>query len=148
MSYSNRGQLIYCNTYGNLTNNNLAEIIQLLVRSNMPTLSTRDVVWVLVWIDPLEYSQRPWANRDFTYMQIKLYQSCLKSNNNLVSCILLFNRTSFFNRLTPNDSYMGRTARLTSKRCILYIYSTNTGTEYFKHALYSLFFLLKMQFVS
>ena len=33
------------------------------------------------------------------------------------------------NRLTPNDPYMGRTAPLTSKRCILYIYSTNTGTE-------------------
>ena len=52
------------------------------------------------------------------------------------------------NRLTPNDPYMGRTAPLTSKRCILYIYSTNIGTEYFKHALYSPFFLLKMQFVS
>ena len=39
------------------------------------------------------------------------------------------------NRLTPNDPYMGRTAPLTSKRCILYIYSTNKGTEYFKHAL-------------
>ena len=25
------------------------------------------------------------------------------------------------NRLTPNDPYMGRTAPLTSKRCILYI---------------------------
>ena len=47
------------------------------------------------------------------------------------------------NRLTPNDSYMGRTAPLTSKRCILYIYSTNTGTEYFKHALYSPFFSLQ-----
>ena len=34
---------------------------------------------------------------------------------------------------------MGRTAPLTSKRCILYIYSTNIGTEYFKHALYSPF---------
>ena len=53
------------------------------------------------------------------------------------------------NRLTPNDPYMGRTAPLTSKRCILYIYSTNIGTEYFKHALYSpFFFLFKMQFVS
>ena len=55
----------------------------------------------------------------------------------------------FINRLTPNDPYMGRTAPLTSKRCILYIYSTNMGTEYFKHALYSpFFFLFKMQFVS
>ena len=43
------------------------------------------------------------------------------------------------NRLTRNDPYMGRTAPLTSKRCILYIYSTNIGTEYFKHALYSPF---------
>ena len=50
---------------------------------------------------------------------------------------------AILNRLTPNDPYMGRTAPLTSKRCILYIYSTNTGTEYFKHALYSPFFSLQ-----
>ena len=49
----------------------------------------------------------------------------------------------YFNRLTPNDPYMGRTAPLTSKRCILYIYSTNIGTEYFKRALYSPFFSLQ-----
>ena len=47
------------------------------------------------------------------------------------------------NPLTPNDLYMSRTAPLTSKRCILYIYSTNVGTEYFKHALYSPFFPLQ-----
>ena len=47
------------------------------------------------------------------------------------------------NHLTPNDLYMSRTAPLTSKRCILYIYSTNTGTEYFKHALYCSFFSLQ-----
>ena len=44
------------------------------------------------------------------------------------------------NRLTPNDTYMDRTAPLTSKRYILYIFSTNIGTEYFEHALYSPFF--------
>ena len=38
---------------------------------------------------------------------------------------------------------MGRTAPLTSKRCILYIYSTNVGTEYLKHALYSPFVSLQ-----
>jgi hypothetical protein len=43
------------------------------------------------------------------------------------------------NRLTANDPYTGRTAPLTSKRCISYIYSTNVSTEYFKHALYSPF---------
>jgi hypothetical protein len=42
-----------------------------------------------------------------------------------------------FKPLTPNDHYSGRTAPLTSKLCILYIYSTNTGTEYFKHGIYS-----------
>ena len=47
------------------------------------------------------------------------------------------------NRLTPNDPYMGRTAPLTSKRCILYTYSTNIGTEYFKHGLYSPFLSLQ-----
>ena len=49
----------------------------------------------------------------------------------------------YVNRLTPNDPYMGRTAPLTSKRFILYIYSTNIGTEYFKQALYSPFFSLQ-----
>jgi len=46
------------------------------------------------------------------------------------------------NPLTPNDHYSGRTAPLTFKRCILYIYSTNIGTEYFKHDIYSPFFLV------
>jgi hypothetical protein len=48
-----------------------------------------------------------------------------------------------FNPLKPNDFYRGRTAQLTSKRCILYIYSTNIGTEYFKHGIYSPFSPLK-----
>ena len=48
-----------------------------------------------------------------------------------------------FNSLTPNDHYSGRTALLTSKRCILYIYSTNIGTEYFKHGIYSQCFSLQ-----
>ena len=41
---------------------------------------------------------------------------------------------------------MGRTASLTSKRCILYIYSTNVGTECFKHALCSTFLSLQNAF--
>jgi len=47
------------------------------------------------------------------------------------------------NPLTPNDHYSGRTAQLTSKRCILYIYSTNIGTEYFKHCICSPFISLQ-----
>ena len=38
---------------------------------------------------------------------------------------------------------MGRTAPLSSKRFILYVYSTNIGIEYFKHVLYSPFFSLQ-----
>ena len=41
------------------------------------------------------------------------------------------------NPLTSNDPYSGRTALLTSKRCILYIYSSNTGTEYFLNMVYT-----------
>ena len=47
------------------------------------------------------------------------------------------------NPLMPNGLYSGRTAPLTSKRCILFIYSTNIGTEYFKHVIYSPFFSLQ-----
>jgi hypothetical protein len=47
------------------------------------------------------------------------------------------------NPLTPNDPDWGRTAPLTSKRFILYIYSTNIVTEYFKHRIYSPFFTLQ-----
>ena len=39
------------------------------------------------------------------------------------------------NPLKPDDPYRGRTAPLTSKRCILYIYSTNIGTECFKYCI-------------
>ena len=51
--------------------------------------------------------------------------------------------SAHFNPLTRNDHYSGRTAPLTSKRCILYIYSTNIGTEYFKHGIYFPFFSLQ-----
>jgi len=47
------------------------------------------------------------------------------------------------NLLTPNVDYSGRTAPLTSNCCILYIYSTNIGTEYFKHGMYSPVFPLQ-----
>ena len=50
---------------------------------------------------------------------------------------------SKLNPLTSNAPYIGRTAPLTSKRFILYIYSTNIGTEYFKHGIYCSFFPLQ-----
>ena len=51
-----------------------------------------------------------------------LISFCPRPTVSIFSSILL-------NLLTPNDDYSGRTAPLTSKCCILYIYSTNIGTE-------------------
>ena len=53
--------------------------------------------------------------------------------NYLYRCTVHF--VESLNPSTPNDHYSGRTAPLTSKRYILYIYSTNIGTEYFKHGI-------------
>ena len=64
---------------------------------------------------------------------------CFETPDSGSTCRLI----SYINRLTPNDPYVGRTAPLSSKRCILYIYSTNIVTKYFKHALYSPFFSLQ-----
>jgi hypothetical protein len=52
-------------------------------------------------------------------------------------------RIALFNPLTSNDTYSDSTAPLTSKRFILYIYSTNIATEYFKHGIHSPFFPLQ-----
>ena len=47
------------------------------------------------------------------------------------------------NPLAPNDVCIRRAAQLTSRRCILNIYSANILTEYFKHAAHSPFFSLQ-----
>ena len=54
------------------------------------------------------------------------------------------------NPLAPNDIYIRRTAQLTTRHCILNIYSTYILTEYFKHAActFSVFFFFKMPFTS
>ena len=63
--------------------------------------------------------------------------------DNLPPCSAIVKKSGNLNPLKPNDPYRGRTAPLTSKRCILYIYPTNIGTEYFKHVIYSPFFSSK-----
>jgi len=51
------------------------------------------------------------------------------------------------NPLTPKDHYSGRTAPLTSKRCILYIHQIQVLN--ILNVVYTVrFFLFKMQFVS
>jgi hypothetical protein len=51
--------------------------------------------------------------------------------------------SSYFNHLTPNGHFSGRTAPLTSRPYILYIYSTNIPAQYFKPAVHSPFFPLQ-----
>jgi len=58
--------------------------------------------------------------------------NCIITASGIV--ILEIGERSYINHLTRNGHYMGRTAQLTSRCYILYIYSTNVPTEYFKHA--------------
>jgi predicted membrane protein len=46
----------------------------------------------------------------------------------------------YINHLTPNGHFSRRTAPLTYRCCIFFIYSTDIRTEYFKHAAQSKFF--------
>jgi len=57
--------------------------------------------------------------------------------------IMYLSHTTDINPFTPNDLYRSRTALLTSKVIILYIYLTNIGTEHFKHGIYSPFLSLR-----
>ena len=72
-----------------------------------------------------------------------IIKSATLSKLGSLACKTNIFRYHLVNRLMPNDPYIGRTAPLTYERCILYIYSTNVGTEYFKHALYSPVFSLQ-----
>jgi len=51
--------------------------------------------------------------------------------------------TTDINPLMPNDYFSVHTAPLTYKYFILYNYSSNIGTEYFKHVIHSPFLSLK-----
>ena len=79
--------------------------------------------WKYIWIF--------WSVQIYTNGYFRLY------------VYIRISKTLKLNCLKPNDLYSGRTAPQTSKRCILYIYSTNIGTEYFKHGIYSPFFPLQ-----
>jgi hypothetical protein len=80
----------------------------------------------------------------------KLCLSVLKSQNLILLyvnvlfdsefyCVTEWQTQCYINHLTPNIHFSCRTAPLTSGGFILYIYSTNIRTEYFKHAAHSPF---------
>jgi hypothetical protein len=58
----------------------------------------------------------------------------------LITCPSHSNLRIFINHLTPNGHFSGRTAPLTYRCFIFFIYSTNIRTEYFKHAAHTPFF--------
>jgi len=87
--------------------------------------------WILSWLQ-YEYVQNKIL---YTKVIWQFIQTTLCRYNNEIQQL---------NPLTPNDPYSGRTASLTSKRCILYIYSTNISTEYFKHGIYCTCFSLQI----
>ena len=80
------------------------------------------------------------------YPQHLVSQFGLKIYASVMFCIHLLQQADTnsmkltFSRLM---TYICRAAPLTSRCCILYIYSTNIRTEYFKHAAHSLFFPLQ-----
>ena len=92
-----------------------------------------------IWDDDRSINQSRHVSRDLK-QKIWIWKDRLTAGTNYIIVPAMLR-----NRLTPNDPYMGRTAPLTSKRCILYIYSTNIGPEYFKHALHSPFFFFPLQ---
>ena len=98
-----------------------------------------------LWIQ-YELSATHWEAYSYLIRHVKNNRQLklLRLLSKLIRVILCpIKKKTLINRLTPNDPYMGRTAPLTSRRCILYIYSTNICTEYFKHALYSPFLSLQ-----
>ena len=83
-----------------------------------------------------------------TILEWKVTITTVYKIQSLLQVHKISNHLCRINPLTPKDPYSGRTAPLTSKRFIFYIYATNIGTECFKHGIYCPFFLFKMQFVS
>ena len=93
-----------------------------------------------MWYDIYIYIYKSLEAKGLMFKILILPNSCLKKP---------LNNFQIFNPLASNDVYISRTAQLTSRRCILSIYSTNILTEYFKHAANSpFFFLFKMPFIS
>ena len=68
---------------------------------------------------------------------------CRSTTSNTILTMTKLKKYWYINFLKPNEPYRGRTAPLTSKRFILYIYSTNISIEYFKRSIYSPFFPLQ-----
>jgi len=109
-------------------------------------------VWYIWWIWWVEDDSHAIIIQELLHKQSRVSRSLVVMDKPisivpfsgfLLQIFLYTSWDMLVNHLTPNDRYSGRTAPLTSKHCIFYIYSTNIGTEYFKHGIYSLLFSLQ-----
>ena len=109
----------------------------------------QDTKQKIPWPTSAQFSPVITYEDDLTVKYLILYGPCIFCN---ISVIQQDTQYLMINPLEPKDIYVCRTAQLTSRRCILNIYSTNIITEYFKHAAYSPFSLslslFKMPFIS
>ena len=108
--------------------------------SNRPESQYDSFTWILSYTILILYSAASSFSSSFSWFNPRDLSKIreIKTSIGLVGL-----KRGSVSPLTSNDYYSGRTAPLTSKRCILYIYSTNIGTEYFKHGIYFPFFPLK-----
>jgi len=102
-------------------------------------LATQEIIILMMMIIIIITTGKSTCN-----WNICVYVILFKFFSDIMCKICLWSEIQWhFNPLTPNDHYSGLTALLTSKLSFLYIYSTNIGTEYFKHSIYSTFFSLQ-----
>ena len=100
------------------------------------------VTWLLLVYRYVDIMDSRLINRKF---QAQLKPTSLLPTPTALLVLLLFFLLlrKLINHLTPNGHFSGRTAPLTYRCCIFFIYSTVIRTEYFKHAAYSPFFPLQ-----
>jgi len=110
----------------------------------------RESLWKIVGVTFISYIKQSFVTGYSSfYKETKLFPNVAYVTVPLSLFLLTFDSIQYvFSPLMPNGYYSGCTAPLNSKRCILYIYSTNTDTEYFKTVFTLHSFLFKMQFVS
>ena len=103
--------------------------------------------------DPHDYEQERYTATSVAYCVLELISCVTKLTwGTWLKEVTALNRSAehlnrywkLFDPLMPNDPSMGRTASLTSRRCILYIYSTDIRNECFKHAAHCPFFSLQI----
>ena len=121
---------------------NTIRLCQCMKRLPLDTMALPVTLWIPV--EERGLAAIPYIQIDFRdishYFQTN---SDMAYTSNLVRIASYHSQPCPLTPLMPNDTYRGRTAPLTSKRCILYIYSTNIGTEYFKQGINSPFFSLQ-----